>query len=101
MRAFNTKRIASVATALGLAFCSGQAYGDELQSGAVGVLHRRSYFYVGGAYNSTGDAIFSEQMYVEHLVPSNVKQKLPIVIIPGNGELEWSLLFWYLSSGDS
>ncbi|KAH9482117.1 putative secreted lipase [Psilocybe cubensis] len=60
---------------------------------ANGVLHKRSYFYVGGAYEQTAGTfiagsevtVSSGQMYVEHLVPSVVTQKLPIVIIPGNG----------------
>ncbi|KAF9554877.1 alpha/beta-hydrolase [Agrocybe pediades] len=57
----------------------------------VGVLHRRSYFYVGGAYspfqNESVPASFisSGQVYVEHLVPQMVTQKLPIVMIHGNG----------------
>lgn len=49
--------------------------------------HTRSYFYAGGSYiqSPTGTAIRAEQMYVEHLVPTRVTAKLPIVIIPGNG----------------
>jgi len=55
------------------------------------LLHRRSYFYVGGSYDpaipagTEGAAISFGQMYVEHLVPGNVTAKLPIVMIPGNG----------------
>lgn len=59
-----------------------------------GVLHRRSYFYVGGSYTPTSGSsnesdvvVSSGQMYVEHLVPLTVTHKLPIVIIPGNGEV--------------
>lgn len=55
------------------------------------VLHRRSYFYVGGSYDpaipvgTEGAAISFGQMYVEHLVPEKVTAKFPIVMIPGNG----------------
>jgi len=52
------------------------------------VLHRRSYFYVGGSYDPVGTegaAISFGQMYVEHLVPEKVTARFPIVIIPGNG----------------
>jgi hypothetical protein len=52
------------------------------------VLHRRSFFYVGGSYDPVGTegaAISFGQMYVEHLVPEKVTARLPIVIIPGNG----------------
>ncbi|KAF9554876.1 alpha/beta-hydrolase [Agrocybe pediades] len=54
----------------------------------VGTLHRRSYFYVGGVYDvlgQNGSALSSEQTYVEHLLPQNIKQRYPIVIIPGYG----------------
>ncbi|PPQ96343.1 hypothetical protein CVT26_005027 [Gymnopilus dilepis] len=55
-----------------------------------GVLHRRSYFYIGGRYtpvgaDATGSAICAGQMYVEHLVPGKVWRKFPILMIPGNG----------------
>ena len=55
------------------------------------VLHRRSYFYIGGSYDpaiavgTEGAAISFGQMYVEHLVPEKVTARFPIVIIPGNG----------------
>ena len=54
----------------------------------AGVPHRRSYFYVGGSYDpvgTAGAAISFGQMYVEHLVPEKITERLPIVIIPGNG----------------
>lgn len=71
----------------------GDGLGEQRLPIASGVLHRRSYFYVGGTYGQTSGTfvsgsdvvISSGQMYVEHLVPSAVTQKLPIVIIPGNG----------------
>ncbi|KAF8165955.1 Alpha/Beta hydrolase protein [Crassisporium funariophilum] len=48
--------------------------------------HTRSYFYVGGTYTpAQNSAVSFGQMYVEHLVPANVTQLVPIVIIPGNG----------------
>ncbi|KAJ3517002.1 hypothetical protein NLJ89_g777 [Agrocybe chaxingu] len=55
---------------------------------SLGTLHRRSYFYIGGAYvpNPNGASpILAGQMYVEHLTPSAVSRKLPIVVIHGNG----------------
>ena len=51
-----------------------------------GVLHRRSYFYVGGEYIAGGSSqVAHGQMYVEHLVPGKVTQPLPLVIIHGHG----------------
>ncbi|KAF9477862.1 alpha/beta-hydrolase [Pholiota conissans] len=51
------------------------------------VLYSRTYFYAGGAYvpASDGSSIFAEQIYVEHLAPSKVSAKHPIVMIHGNG----------------
>ncbi|KAF8887272.1 Alpha/beta hydrolase family-domain-containing protein [Gymnopilus junonius] len=54
------------------------------------VLHRRSYFYIGGSYlpavnEPTDSSILSGQIYVERLVPTKVNRKYPIVMIPGNG----------------
>jgi len=68
---------------------------------SIGVLHRRSYFYVGGAYSAVENgsapdaAISSGQMYVEHLVPQEIRRKYPIVMIHGNG------MFWFQSLGMS
>jgi len=62
-----------------------------IQSESIGALHRRSYFYIGGAYSPSGNdstqssSVFSGQVYVEHLVPQTVKRKYPIVMIHGNG----------------
>jgi hypothetical protein len=51
------------------------------------VLYSRSYSYVVGSYvqTSDGSAIRAGQIYVEHLVPSKVSAKYPIVMIHGNG----------------
>lgn len=51
--------------------------------------HERSYFYVGGNYsiNSDGEHIFTDQMYVEKLVPAGgVSREYPIVFMHGNGQ---------------
>lgn len=51
--------------------------------------HERSYFYVGGNYslNSDGEHIFTDQMYVEKLVPAGgVSREYPIVFVHGNGQ---------------
>ena len=57
---------------------------EKIDTGAI--LHRRSYFYVGGEYTSAkNSAILFGQMYVEHLVPIKVTQPFPIIFIPGNG----------------
>jgi pimeloyl-ACP methyl ester carboxylesterase len=51
-----------------------------------GILHRRQYFYVGGEYVPGGTSqIAHGQMYVEHLVPSQVNQTVPLVFIHGLG----------------
>jgi pimeloyl-ACP methyl ester carboxylesterase len=51
-----------------------------------GVPHRRQYFYVGGEYIPGGTSqIAHGQMYVEHLVPSQVNQTVPLVFIHGLG----------------
>ena len=62
------------------------------QSGAThgkvppGVLHRRSYFYVGGDYvPQNSSQVAHGQMYVEHLVPEKVTQQYPLVMIHGHG----------------
>ena len=53
------------------------------------VLYSRTYFYAGGSYvpTSDGSSIMAEQIYVEHLSPSKVSAKYPIVMIHGNGML--------------
>lgn len=52
----------------------------------VGVLHRREYFYAGGQYVPQNSSTISHgQLYVEHLVPENVTQPLPLLIIHGHG----------------
>jgi len=61
---------------------------------AGGTPHTRSYFYVGGQYsavanaNGTFDAaIYSGQMYVEHLVPTTTKRRqYPLVMFHGSSE---------------
>jgi len=56
-----------------------------------GTLHRRDYFYVGQKYipssaiNLANSTMADGQMYVEHLVPSKVTQRFPILIIHGHG----------------
>ncbi|KAJ3517009.1 hypothetical protein NLJ89_g778 [Agrocybe chaxingu] len=58
----------------------------ELPEVSQGMLHRRSYFYIGATYvpiaNETS-AISAGQMYVERLTPLKVRQNIPIVIIHG------------------
>ncbi len=49
----------------------------------------REYFYVGGSYvyvEKSGQHIFSNQMYVEKLIPSRPRQPYPLVLIHGNGQ---------------
>lgn len=51
--------------------------------------HDRSYFYVGGNYsvNTDGQHAFTNQMYVEKLVPAGgVSREYPIVLVHGNGQ---------------
>ena len=51
-----------------------------------GTLHRRNYFYIGEKYVTTANqsVIASGQIYVEHLVPAQVTQALPLVFIHGH-----------------
>lgn len=51
--------------------------------------HRRSFFYTGGGYvdDGSGEHIFRDQMYVEHLSPVNgASQDTPIVLIHGQAQ---------------
>ncbi|KAJ4472054.1 hypothetical protein J3R30DRAFT_1026285 [Lentinula aciculospora] len=55
-----------------------------------GTLHLRNYFYIGGQYINTpgtnnGSEIAFGQIYVKHLVPANVTQSLPVLMIHGHG----------------
>ena len=51
-----------------------------------GVVHRRSYFYVGGEYIPGGTSqVAHGQVYVEHLVPEKITQPLPILMVHGHG----------------
>lgn len=53
---------------------------------AIGTLHWRSYFYIGGSYSAHGNStIASGQIYVEHLVPANLSQPFPLLFIHGLG----------------
>ncbi|RDB20531.1 hypothetical protein Hypma_012394 [Hypsizygus marmoreus] len=55
-------------------------------SPALGTLHRRTYFYVGGTYTVQGNSsIAFGQMYVEHLAPVKITQPFPLVMIHGHG----------------
>ncbi|KAL0580889.1 hypothetical protein V5O48_001082 [Marasmius crinis-equi] len=49
-----------------------------------GTLHRREYFYVGGNYSNDA-GVASQQMYVEHLSPADIRQFLPILFVHGGG----------------
>ncbi|KAL0576505.1 hypothetical protein V5O48_005480 [Marasmius crinis-equi] len=52
----------------------------------AGTLHRRNYFYVGERYVTVNDSVIAAgQIYVEHLVPAQVTQPLPILFIHGHG----------------
>ncbi|KAJ7667610.1 Alpha/beta hydrolase family-domain-containing protein [Mycena polygramma] len=47
-----------------------------------GTLHRRTYFYVGATYTAQGNSSIADgQMYVEHLIPAEVTQPLPLLFI--------------------
>jgi hypothetical protein len=51
-----------------------------------GVPHRRQYFYVGGEYVPGGTSLIAHgQIYVEHLVPGQVNQTVPLVFVHGFG----------------
>ena len=53
------------------------------------VPHTRSYFYVGGRYDSDekGVTTYRDQMYTERLLPvGGVTQKTPIVLIHGQAQ---------------
>ncbi|KAF7331750.1 hypothetical protein MKEN_00054800 [Mycena kentingensis (nom. inval.)] len=53
----------------------------------LGVLHRRSYFYVGQTYVPGGTSSFAaNQMYVERLTPAVVSQPFPLLIFHGQGQ---------------
>ncbi|KAK0206197.1 Alpha/beta hydrolase family-domain-containing protein [Desarmillaria ectypa] len=59
----------------------------------LGVLHYRSYFYVGQSYETqNGSTIAHGAMYVEHLVPARITQPFPIVFIHGHGMTGTNLL---------
>ncbi|KAK0231145.1 Alpha/beta hydrolase family-domain-containing protein [Armillaria fumosa] len=59
----------------------------------LGVLHYRSYFYVGQSYDTqNGSTIALGAMYVEHLVPEKVTQPFPLVFIHGLGMTGTNLL---------
>ena len=66
--------------------------GDNLQgpvlSKAKEAFASRNYFYVGGSYvdDGNGGHVFTDQMYVEHLVPMKVSQKYPLLLIHGGGQ---------------
>lgn len=50
---------------------------------------KREYFYIGGGYadDGTGSEIFTDQMYVERLVPAEGSTKpFPILFIHGNAQ---------------
>lgn len=49
-------------------------------------LHTRDYFYVGGTYVPHGSTtIHHGQMYVEHLTPTRITRRIPVLFIHGNG----------------
>lgn len=51
--------------------------------------HVRSFFYAGGGYadDGTGNHIFRDQMYVEHLSPEDgATHETPIVLIHGQAQ---------------
>ncbi|KAK0490662.1 Alpha/Beta hydrolase protein [Armillaria novae-zelandiae] len=59
----------------------------------LGVLHYRSYFYVGQSYDTqNGSTIARGAMYVEHLVPAKVTQPFPLIFIHGLGMTGTNLL---------
>ncbi|KAL0949797.1 hypothetical protein HGRIS_009834 [Hohenbuehelia grisea] len=56
------------------------------RSAVVGTFHRRSYFYVGGAYSQLDDfTTATGQIFVERLTPEKVTQPLPVMFIHGRG----------------
>lgn len=64
-------------------------------------LYNRSYFYVGGEYidadSGDGQRIFTGQMYVEQLTPTDgVKHPWPIVFIQGAGQTGTVSWIWSL-----
>lgn len=72
---------------LSLFFLTSSGISSQIQ----GTLHFRNYFYVGEQYvaapgTNNGTEIAFGQVYVEHLVPANVTQTLPILMIHGDGE---------------
>ena len=51
-----------------------------------GTLHRRTYFYAGGSLAPLDSSVFYHgQVYVEHLVPEQVTQPLPLLMVHGKG----------------
>ncbi|KAI1861410.1 uncharacterized protein JN550_010790 [Neoarthrinium moseri] len=49
--------------------------------------HVREYFFVGGQYvNTSAGTLFQNQIYVEKLSPSQVKQPYPIIFLHGGGQ---------------
>src|SRR5258708_12531557 len=50
-------------------------------------LGREAFFYVGGEYTGTaGKEVMHGAMYVEVMVPKQIRQKYPIVFFHGNGQ---------------
>src|SRR5882757_9749499 len=50
-------------------------------------LGREGFFYVGGQYTGTaGKEVMHGAMYVEVMVPNQIRQKYPIVFFHGNGQ---------------
>jgi len=50
-------------------------------------IGREAFFYVGGEYaGPTGKEVMHGAMYVEVMVPKQIKQKYPIVFFHGNGQ---------------
>jgi hypothetical protein len=61
--------------------------GDNKWTTSVEAFAAREYFYVGGNYvNTTSGHLFSNQMYVEKLIPKKISQKYPLVFIHGQGQ---------------
>ena len=80
------KVLTSLLFALTIGTIGGVAQSALSNSTPHGVLHRRSYFYVGGQYVPGGTSqIAHGQMYVEHLVPDRVTQTAPLMLIHGMG----------------
>src|SRR5258706_2097559 len=66
---------------------SGSMHPASIPTFSTENLGREAFFYVGGEYTGTaGKEVMHGAMYVEVMVPKQIRQKYPIVFFHGNGQ---------------